>query len=135
MNSVTSEATTYSRDASSMLVSTIISPEGSLEVLSQDEVNRLRDTSSNGLHDILRRCALAVLNCGSQTDDSVAVLNAHKNFEIEVLQQDRGIRLKLDNAPGDAFGDGPVDRVDQVVVHGAGPLSVREVDERLSKPG
>ncbi|WP_290441656.1 MULTISPECIES: nucleotide 5'-monophosphate nucleosidase PpnN [unclassified Cobetia] len=110
MNSVTSEATTYSRDASSMLVSTIISPEGSLEVLSQDEVNRLRDTSSNGLHDILRRCALAVLNCGSQTDDSVAVLNAHKNFEIEVLQQDRGIRLKLDNAPGDAFVDGKMIR-------------------------
>lgn len=106
MNSVTSEATTYSRDTSSTLVSTIISPEGSLEVLSQDEVNRLRDTSSNGLHDILRRCALAVLNCGSQTDDSVSVLNAHKNFEIEVLQQDRGIRLKLDNAPGDAFVDG-----------------------------
>jgi hypothetical protein len=46
-------------------VSTIVAPEGSLEVLSQHEVERLRDTSGSGLHDLLRRCALAVLNCGT----------------------------------------------------------------------
>ena len=39
-------------------VSTIVAPEGSLEVLSQQEVERLRDTSTKGLHDLLRRCAL-----------------------------------------------------------------------------
>ncbi|WP_072821347.1 nucleotide 5'-monophosphate nucleosidase PpnN [Modicisalibacter ilicicola] len=82
------------------------SPEGSLEVLSQHEVNRLRDTSANGLHDILRRCALAVLNCGNPTDDGLAVMNTYRDFDIEVLQQDRGIRLKLTNAPAEAFVDG-----------------------------
>ncbi|MFD1208540.1 MULTISPECIES: nucleotide 5'-monophosphate nucleosidase PpnN [Modicisalibacter] len=87
-------------------ISTTISPEGSLEVLSQQEVNRLRDTSANGLHDLLRRCALAVLNCGSITDDGLAVMEAFHDFDIEVLQQDRGIRLRLINAPADAFVDG-----------------------------
>ncbi|MCK0769497.1 LOG family protein [Chromohalobacter salexigens] len=91
-------------------LSTIISPEGSLEVLSQQEVNRLRDTSANGLHDLLRRCSLAVLNCGNPTDDSRALMQAHHDFEIEVLQQDRGIRLKLDNAPHSAFVDGQMIR-------------------------
>ncbi|HAZ99289.1 MAG TPA: LOG family protein, partial [Halomonas sp.] len=87
-------------------MSSIISPEGSLEVLSQHEVNRLKSTSKSGLHDLLRRCALAVLNCGSPTDDSLAILEAYKDFDIEVLQQDRGIRLKLTNAPARAFVDG-----------------------------
>ena len=64
-------------------ISSIISPEGSLEVLSQHEVNRLKSTSKSGLHDLLRRCALAVLNCGSATDDSLAILEAYKDFDIE----------------------------------------------------
>ncbi|MCM2971308.1 nucleotide 5'-monophosphate nucleosidase PpnN [Larsenimonas suaedae] len=87
-------------------VSTIISPEGSLEVLSQQEVNRLRDTSTGGVHDILRRCALAILNYGALTDDSRSVLETYHDFDIEVLQQDRGVRLKLTNAPAHAFVDG-----------------------------
>nr|WP_276208045.1 nucleotide 5'-monophosphate nucleosidase PpnN [Halomonas socia] len=91
-------------------ISTIISPEGSLEVLSQHEVNRLRDTSRAGLHDLLRCCALAVLNCGNVTDDGRAVMETYHDFDIEVLQQDRGIRLKLSNAPIDAFVDGKMIR-------------------------
>lgn len=91
-------------------ISTTISPEGSLEVLSQHEVNRLRDTSANGLHDLLRRCALAVLNCGTPTDDGRKVMETYHDFDIEVLQQDRGIRLKLTNAPAEAFVDGKMIR-------------------------
>ncbi len=71
-------------------VSTIVAPEGSLEVLSQHEVERLRDTSGSGLHDLLRRCALAVLNCGTPTDDSREVLETYHDFDIEVIQEDRG---------------------------------------------
>ncbi|QJQ97212.1 LOG family protein [Halomonas sp. PA5] len=91
-------------------MSTIISPEGSLEVLSQHEVNRLRDTSTSGLHELLRRCALAVLNCGNPTDDGREVMETYHDFDIEVIQQDRGIRLKLTNAPVDAFVDGKMIR-------------------------
>ncbi|GHC20572.1 LOG family protein [Kushneria pakistanensis] len=91
-------------------ISATISPEGSLEVLSQQEVNRLRDTSSNGMHDVLRRCALAILNYGTMVDDSCSVLETYHDFDIEVIQQDRGIRLKLSNAPAHAFVDGSMIR-------------------------
>ncbi|WP_372613203.1 nucleotide 5'-monophosphate nucleosidase PpnN [Halomonas sp.] len=87
-------------------ISSTISPEGSLEILSQHEVSRLHDTSRQGLHDLLRLCALAVLNSGSPTDDSIALMEAYKDFDIEVIQQARGVRLKLTNAPAEAFVDG-----------------------------
>ncbi|MFP4138149.1 MAG: nucleotide 5'-monophosphate nucleosidase PpnN [Halomonas sp.] len=87
-----------------------ISPEGSLEILSQHEVARLHDTSRAGLHDLLRQCALAVLNCGSPTDDGLALMEAYADFDIEVVPQDRGIRLKLTNAPAEAFVDGKMIR-------------------------
>ncbi|CAL1240399.1 nucleotide 5'-monophosphate nucleosidase PpnN [Candidatus Methylocalor cossyra] len=83
-----------------------VRPEGSLEVLSKLEVAKLLDTSQGGLHQLLRRCALAVLNCGSAVDDSKLVLEQHKDFEIRVLQQQRGIKLELRNAPASAFVDG-----------------------------
>src|SRR5690606_12509815 len=42
-----------------------IYPRGGLDILSREEVARLKDASSGGLHDLLRRCALAVLTSGS----------------------------------------------------------------------
>lgn len=91
-------------------ISTTISPEGSLEILSQQEVERLHDTSKSGLHDLLRSCSLAVLNCGNPTDDGLALLETYPDFDIEVLQQDRGVRLKITNAPAEAFVDGKMIR-------------------------
>ncbi|MGM0984516.1 MAG: nucleotide 5'-monophosphate nucleosidase PpnN [Pseudomonadota bacterium] len=91
-------------------ISTTISPEGSLEILSQQEVERLHDTSKSGLHDLLRNCSLAVLNCGNLTDDGLVLLETYRDFDIEVLQQDRGVRLKITNAPAEAFVDGKMIR-------------------------
>ncbi|UYG05923.1 nucleotide 5'-monophosphate nucleosidase PpnN [Halomonas sp. LR3S48] len=91
-------------------MSATISPLRSLEVLSQHEVNRLRDTSKAGLHDLLRRCSLAVLSSGSVTDDSLVLMETYHDFDIEVIQQDRGIRLKVSNAPAEAFVDGKMIR-------------------------
>ena len=87
-------------------VSLQINPKGSLEVLSRREMNRLRDASQGGSYELLRKCALAVLNCGSQTDDAVAVLDQHRDFHIEVVEGVRGIKLNLSNAPASAFVDG-----------------------------
>jgi len=90
------------------MINTQIHPEGSLEVLSRLEVNKLLDTSKRGLYEIYRRCSLAVLNCGSHVDDSRAVLEQFSSFDIRVLQQERGIKLELMNAPQDAFVDGEI---------------------------
>lgn len=87
-----------------------VMPEGSLEVLSQHEVNRLRSTSENGRHEILRRCALAILNVGSATDDTREVMEKFHDFDVFIVQQDRGVKLALRNAPPDAFVDGKMIR-------------------------
>ncbi len=83
-----------------------VTPEGSLEVLSQLEVMALRDSSQAGLHSLFRRCALAVLNSGSTTDDAKRVYEQYEDFDIQLVQQDRGIKLDVRNAPESAFVDG-----------------------------
>ena len=72
-------------------VNTRISPRGGLDILSRDEVARLRDASTGGQRDMLRRCALAVLTTGSESDDPRAAAQRYPDFDIEVQQQDRGI--------------------------------------------
>jgi hypothetical protein len=83
-----------------------VMPEGSLEFLSQHEVNRLRSTGEGGQHEVLRRCALAVLNVGGQTDDTREVLEKYRDFDVFIVQQDRGVKLALRNAPPEAFVEG-----------------------------
>jgi predicted Rossmann-fold nucleotide-binding protein len=85
-------------------------PEGSLEVLSQEEVSGLLDATAGRQREILRRCSLAVLNVGSATDDTRAILEQFADFQIEIVQQDRGVKLRLINAPADAFVDGKMIR-------------------------
>jgi len=85
-----------------------IYPRGGLDVLSRSEVARLRDASSGGLHELLRRCALAVLTSGSTSDDPRAMGSWYPDFDIEVTQRDRGIRIELHNAPASAFVDGKI---------------------------
>ncbi|MEM8548197.1 MAG: nucleotide 5'-monophosphate nucleosidase PpnN [Pseudomonadota bacterium] len=87
-----------------------VAPEGSLEVLSQLEVNALRSKSANGVYPLLRRCALAVLTTGSMVDDAGALMRQHKEFDIEILQVDRGVRLGLTHPPERAFVDGQMIR-------------------------
>jgi len=85
-----------------------IFPSGGLDVLSREEVARLRDASAGGMHELLRRCALAVLTTGSTTDDPRAARELYPDFDIQVHQLDRGLRLDLRNAPAMAFVDGVI---------------------------
>ena len=87
-----------------------IYPRGGLDVLSRAEVARLRDASSGGMHELLRRCALAVLTSGSASDDPRAARDLYPDFDIQVAQQDRGVRIDLSNAPAMAFVDGEIIR-------------------------
>lgn len=81
-------------------------PEGSLEVLSQVEAEQLRSEGGGGLYFLLKRCILAVLNSGAETDDALAVREKFKDFEVGFIQQDRGLKLTLKGAPASAFVDG-----------------------------
>ena len=88
------------------VVDAIISPNGQLETLSQFEVVRILNTSEGEFAQIFRNCSLAVLNCGSALDDGNVLLERYPDFEIQVIQRQRGIILSLKNAPAIAFVDG-----------------------------
>ncbi len=83
-----------------------ITPRGRMATLSQLEVNQLKNDSESGSYDIYRRCSLAVLNVGSEVDDTKQVLEEYSDFDIRVIQQERGIKLEVENAPLRAFVDG-----------------------------
>lgn len=88
---------------------TRITPHGQMEILSQLEVNQLKQNSEHlGSYDIFRRCSLAVLNVGSIVDDTTQVLKEYADFNIRVVSQERGIKLEFENAPDSAFVDGEV---------------------------
>ncbi|MFZ6719521.1 nucleotide 5'-monophosphate nucleosidase PpnN [Undibacterium sp. Ji49W] len=88
------------------VIDTQISPEGRMEVLSKAEVLQLLDHSHGGLYQVFRSCALAVLNCGSGLDDGKELLERYKNFDITIIQRERGIKLDVKGAPASAFVDG-----------------------------
>jgi len=87
-----------------------ISPVGSMALLSQLEVNQLKYSASCETYQLFRQCSLAVLKSGSHTDSSKEILEKHKDFEINVLHQERGVILELLNPPEDAYIDGSLIR-------------------------
>jgi len=87
---------------------THISPAGSMDLLSQLEVERLKKTASSDLYQLYRNCTLAVLNSGSHTDNSKELLDKHKSFDVTVMRRERGIKLELANPPEHAFVDGQI---------------------------
>jgi len=83
-----------------------VTPTGSLENLSQQEVDRLLDSSRGGLYDLFRRCSLAVLNSGGETDDARVIFERYADFDIRIERKAWGVKLDLRNAPAGAFVDG-----------------------------
>jgi hypothetical protein len=88
------------------MVDAHVTPKGSLEMLSQQEVDRLLDSGQGGLYSLFRRCALAVLNSGSEIDDAKQIFETYKDFDIRIVRQAWGIKLEIKNAPATAFVDG-----------------------------
>ena len=91
-------------------IDTEVWPEGSLEVLSQTEVEQLLNEGEGSLHALIRRCILAVLNSGVDIDDARVVLDQYREFKVSLVQQDRGLKVVLRNAPASAFVDGQMIR-------------------------
>ncbi len=87
-------------------ISARVTPEESLDVLSQIEVAQLALTQNSDIYGNFRRCALAVLNTGAETDDTQEIMEQFSDFSVDVVQQERGIKLDIKNAPANAFVDG-----------------------------
>lgn len=90
------------------MVDAIIRPYGQLELLSEAEIKSLQTSSDNVYSTLFRNCALAVLSTGADSDDGHELLAAHEDFTIELLSSPRGVKLKLVNAPDNAFVDGEI---------------------------
>lgn len=89
---------------------TYVNPAGSMELLSQLEVDQLKQAASGATYQLFRNCSLAVLNCGSHTDSSKEILEKNRSFDINVIRRERGVKLELFNPPASAFVDGELIR-------------------------
>jgi pyrimidine/purine-5'-nucleotide nucleosidase len=87
-----------------------VGPRGSLENLSQSEIEKLLDSGQGGVYPLFRRCALAVLNSGAPTDNSKEVFDRYRDFEIRIVRHPWGVKLEMQNAPAAAFVDGQMIR-------------------------
>ena len=94
----------------SEVVDARVGPRGSLENLSQAEIDKLLDTSQGGLYPLFRNCALAVLNSGSDTDNAKEIFERYRDFEVQIVRHPWGIKLEMQNAPAAAFVDGQMIR-------------------------
>ena len=79
-----------------------VTPTGSLENLSQAEIEKLLDTGAQGLYPVFRNCALAVLNSGSDSDNAKEIFERYSAFTVQILRHAWGIKLELRNAPASA---------------------------------
>src|SRR5256886_276952 len=94
----------------SAFVDARVGPRGSLENLSQSEIDKLLDSGQGGLYPLFRKCALAVLNSGADTDNAKEIFDRYRDFEIRIVRQAWGIKLEMRNAPAAAFVDGQMIR-------------------------
>lgn len=82
-----------------------VRPQQTLDLLSQREMASLASADAS-LHELFRRCALAILNTDGFTDDAREIYDAHADFDLRVVPESRGLKLELINAPAEAFVDG-----------------------------
>lgn len=86
-----------------------IRPTSSLNLLSHSEVAGVI-ASNDEVFQEFRNCALAVLNTGSESDDVASVFKEYADFSVRIIQESRGIKLEVINAPASAFVDGKMIR-------------------------
>ncbi|MEW6981960.1 nucleotide 5'-monophosphate nucleosidase PpnN [Colwelliaceae bacterium 6471] len=89
---------------------TQLNPVGNMNLLSQIEVDQLQQSATSDLYNLYRNCSLAVLNAGSHTDDAEQIYQQYKDFNIQVLRRERGVKIDLENPPEHAFVDGKIIR-------------------------
>ena len=92
------------------MVDARVAPKGSLEHLSQQEIETLLSSGQGGMYPLFRKCALAVLNSGSPIDDARLIFEKYKDFDLQIVRQAWGIKLEIRNAPASAFVDGQMIR-------------------------
>jgi pyrimidine/purine-5'-nucleotide nucleosidase len=86
-----------------------VRPSLTLDLLSQREMASLAN-ADEAVHQLFRRCALAILNADEHTDDPRQLYAEYADFSLNLLREPRGLKLELFNAPSQAFVDGKMIR-------------------------
>ena len=89
----------------------IYPPKGSMDLISHTESAILKKTAKGELYPLFRNCTLAVLNTGSKTDNPQLIASQYKDYDIELIRTERGIKLRLFNPPQEVFVDGKLTNV------------------------
>jgi len=84
-----------------------VRPTRGLDLLSHREVSGVMNAEGH-TYELFRQCALAILNTDSNEDDITAITQQFADFNIHVIQESRGIKLEIINAPASAFVDGKI---------------------------
>jgi predicted Rossmann-fold nucleotide-binding protein len=95
----------HENDMQDMIPFASVRPIQSLDLLSQREMASLVAVDQE-VYQLFRRCALAVLNTGGDSDDAQEIYTRYQDFELRVVPESRGLKLELYNAPTQAFVDG-----------------------------
>ena len=89
------------------VVDASVGPRGSLENLSQSEIESLLSSGGvTGIHALFRKCALAVLNSGSDNDNAKELFDRYSQFDVAIVRHPWGIRLEIHHAPANARRSG-----------------------------
>ncbi|MGJ8682627.1 nucleotide 5'-monophosphate nucleosidase PpnN, partial [Paraglaciecola sp.] len=70
------------------------------------EVDLLNQSANGELYKTFRNCCLAVLHSGAEIDNSESIFAPHKDFNINLIIRERGVKIELLNPPELAFVDG-----------------------------
>jgi len=81
-------------------------PTNNMAYLSQSEIALLRNNKNTQIYKLFRDCSLAVLSCDDHNDDPEYLLKLFKDFDIDIVQVNSGIKLKLINPPMKGFVNG-----------------------------
>ena len=79
-----------------------------MALLTKNEADAISLSGKGELYELYRNCSLAVLNSGNITDNSADLLENSKDFEINIIRNERGLKLELVNPPESAIVDGIV---------------------------
>ena len=83
-----------------------LNPVGWMSQLSQSEMKSVTASHHPERYQLFRRCCLAVLNSGAETDDMHKLMSDNENFQIHLIRKERGVKIELENPPSQAFVDG-----------------------------
>lgn len=86
---------------------TIINSPTNFRILNQKETSLILN-KNNETFELFKNCTLAVLCIDEATDEPDVLKNKYTDFDINLIQTNRGIKLELLNAPASSFVDGKI---------------------------